>query len=265
MFSGSGPGLDSPLVVLTYNNGGGRRLQASLAAHPALACTAGTGILPACEYLCAAWRRAERRPPSSPLTPPAARAVGSSVGQMISVIIIREGKPRWCETAAVGPPAAASFLAVVPKALFICLHRSFPGVAAAAFAGGRLSLAGAAYSPYSTAYPGNPLAALAAWWAGRTEGYLDFEDAHPASCLRVLYEDLPAAPGLIDAGLLEFASLEPPATPVPWLLTASGNTRVTSLSGDPAQLPELPLTGLPAPLLARVNDLHARLGRPPLA
>ena len=73
------PGTDGaarsgPVIVLTYAQAGGGRLQSLLSAHAALACTTGTGLLAACDQAAAAWRQAEGRRQGS-LSPLAAASV----------------------------------------------------------------------------------------------------------------------------------------------------------------------------------------------
>jgi hypothetical protein len=149
-----------------------------------LAGTAGTGLLPLCEQAIATWRSADGSPPGQPsaLATAATRAMATSV---ITAILAREGKRRWCEVAAANPQAAETFL---------CLHRACAGVVRAALDASPWGITDPVFTPFIAKYPASTAAALAASWVTATAVMLDFERAHPQVCLRVRFEDLADAP-----------------------------------------------------------------------
>jgi hypothetical protein len=254
----------APLIVLTYAHAGGARLQSLLSAHPDLACTDGIGLLAACDQAAAAWRQADGRP-QAPMSPLAAASVRALATAMISAVVARTGKRRWCETAAAERSAAETFLTLFPDTRFICLHRACPDVIFATLAASRWGLASPGYAAYTAAHPASTVAALAAWWADRARPVLNFEHAHPEACLRVRYEDLASDPAHTERGILKFIGLD---GRVPWLPAPPDAADVGSRELSPADAPgcgaDLPVAQIPPVSLAQVNALHARLGYLPL-
>lgn len=251
----------APVIVLTYPHAGGARLQALLSMHPALACTTGTGLLAACDHAAVAWRQIDGRP-RAPMSQLAVSSVRGLATTMMMAVMARTGKRRWCETAAAERSAAETFLTLFPGTRFVCLHRSCPGVIVATLSASRWGLAGAGYAAYTAAHPASTVAAMAGWWADHASAVVAFEEAHPESCLRVRYEDLTAEPGQSERDILEFLDLDAWG---PWLpeLAAEDGKKIAA-DNISADREDLPVGQIPAPLLAQINDLHARLGYPQL-
>ena len=180
---------DAPVIVLGSPYAGAAGLRALLARQPDLACTSGTGLLPLCEQAMTTWRIADGRAagPPSRLAVTTTRALAASV---ITSVLAREGKRRWCEMAAANPPAAETFLMLYPGTRFLCLHRACPGVVRAALDASPWGIADPVFAPFTLAYPASTLAALTAYWVTYTRTVLAFEAAHPQACLRVRFEDL---------------------------------------------------------------------------
>ena len=261
---------DAPqIVVLTYGHAGGVRLQQLLATDDSLTCTSGTGLLAACEQAAAMWRQAEGRPEGR-LSSLGAVSVRSMAMALISSLLSRTGRGRWCETAAAEPAAAETFLGLFPGTRFVCLHRSCPDVIYSTLAASPWGVGGPQFAPYISAYPASTLAALTAWWIGHVAPLLAFEQANPDACLRLRYEDFVADEGARN-DLWKFLGLGPEAPPLPSAV-ASRPADVRPLLGDIAALPpeqpgcgkDFPVDQVPAELLAHVNDLHATLGYPRL-
>jgi protein-tyrosine sulfotransferase len=262
--STDGAARPGPVIVLTYGHAGGGRLQSALSGHPALACTTGTGLLAACDQAAAAWRQAEGRR-QGPLSQLAAASVRALAAGVMTSVVVRAGKRRWCETAAAERSAAETFLALFPAARFVCLHRACPDVIYATLQASPWGLAGPAFAAYTTAHPGSTVAALAAWWTGHAGPMLAFEQDHPQACLRVRYEDLVADPAAAERDILAFLDLD---AHVPEQPEFSGDDSLDPAGLTGADAPgcgaDLPVGQLPPLLLAQVNNLHARLGYPPL-
>lgn len=249
-----GGGPCAPLVILTYAHAGAELLTHRLSASRSLACTAGTGVLPLCHDALSAWRRAEGR--DGPASPLAVKSVRALVTSMITVIQASGGGSRWCETAFTGDAVAQSFLQVFPEAQFLCLHRSLPEIYREATHAYPWGLSTSPFWRYSAANPGNNVATVAAYWAARTEALLEFEAQNPGSCQRIRYEDVsadrPRHLGVILARLGVDASDLGGGR-------GSSESQVADLSGSGAGA-QLPEEWMPLPLLAKVRDLHAKLG-----
>ncbi len=246
----SGP-RSAPVVIWTYAHAGAGQLTRLLAADTGLACTSGTGLLPLCHTAAATWQRVEQqdRAPSAL----ALRSIRSMVSVMATVLLSSTGAARWCEAALASRAAAETFLRVFPEAKFLCLHRRLEGVLAESLQVYPWGLSGSPFWPYSDSYPGNNAAAVTAYWGDRTQELLDFEDAHPASCVRVRIEDLTAEPD--DQARRIFARLG--------LRTPGGLDRgPLSKTGPQAAggRPALPALQLPPLLYAKASKLHADLG-----
>jgi hypothetical protein len=261
----SGPGQVAPVIILGYPRSGAAQVLSLLSDSTTLACTSGTGLLPLCEQAAAVWRRAEDKDADSgQISALAAASIRAMAGAMVTQILARVGRNRWCEFAVAADEAAVTFLRLYPAARFVCVHRCFSDVARAAIQASPWGLAGPAYAPFLAVYPGNMLAALATWWAVRTSALLAFEHDHPRECLRIRYEDLAADQSATVSAMVSFLGITGTANQAvlhPGDLPAAGTTEEPAGSG-----PELaiPVGLLPPALLAQVNDLLERLGYPPL-
>lgn len=250
-----------PVIALTYAHAGALELQARMALHPQLACTAGTGLLTLCHQAAATWRRIDGRGPGAPMTQLAASSVRRLAVPMMIAGMAGTGARRFYETAADPPEAAGTFVTLFPATKVLCVHRSCPAVIRAALAASPWGLVGPAFAPYLRAYPGSTFAALLAWWIGHTAGLLAFERAYPEACLRVRREDLAASPaGTLD-GIRQFVGLEPPP---PWLAPPPPPPGSHAASEDQAGVTAgFPFDQAPAMLRDRAAALHAELGYPP--
>jgi Sulfotransferase family len=183
------PASKAPVVVLALAYSGASTLRAMLDGHPALACTSGTGLLPLCEQAMATWRNADARPTGLPsaLARSSTRALAATV---ITSILAREGKPRWCEVAVANPEAAEAFLQLYPETQFLCMYRACPGVIRAALDASPWGITDPVFAPFVRAHPVSTVAGLTAYWVMHTRSLLAFEHAHPRACLRVRFEDL---------------------------------------------------------------------------
>lgn len=255
----------APVIVLATAYSGTARLRPLLDRVPDLAFTSATGILPLCDQALATWRSADGRAGQAPsaLAVSSTRALASVI---ISAVLTREGKRRWCETSTAMPEAAEAFLRLYPAARFVCLHRSCAGVIRAALDASRWGLADPALAPFTRAHPASTAAALAAYWSAHTGSLLAFEQAHPRAVLRVRFEDLAAGEPDIAREVTSFLSTAGPGDDAPGSDNAWPQPWIT---GDEADHPAAPETGPPAGLippavLTRVNDLLRKLGYPAL-
>jgi Sulfotransferase family len=262
-----------PVIVLTYPYGGVWRLRALLETQPDLACTTGTSLLPLCEHAAAAWRSADGRD-SGPLPRLAAVSIRALAASIITTVLARHGKHRWCEIATAPPATAETFLSLYPETTAITLHRAFPDVAYAALHASPWGLSDATFAPFTAAYSGSTAAALAAYWAARTASLLAFEQAHPGQCHRLRYEDLthsqpPDLPAIL--GLDRPAGLPQDSRDLDLAAGPLSAADADSTPEDPNRqapgegpVPPVPAELIPAPLLAQLNELAAQLGYPPV-
>jgi hypothetical protein len=248
----------APIIVLTYAHSGTEQLRSLLARHQDLACTSGTGILPLCDQTAATWRSAEGRG-RAPLSALATTSTRSLAAAIITTLLAREGKRRWCEVSTTAPGAAETFLRLFPGTRILCLHRSCPGVIHAALRASSWGLAGSLYTPFISAHPVSTVAALTSYWVAHTAPLIAFEQSHPEACQRVRYEDLAAGP---HAGLLAFLGLDNTQPGSPGSAATDGAD-----SRSPADDPDapIPVEQIPLALLAQANDLLQQLGYPPMA
>lgn len=246
----------SPVIVLTYPHAGAELLAEGLGASRTLAVTSATGILPLCHDAIAAWQEVDARvgPPSSL----AIKSVRTLAATMMAAIQVRAGAPRWCETSYSGPAAATAFLRVVPGTTFLCLHRDLDGVFADALQAYPWGFGGTPIWSYAAEDPGNNVATIVAYWIDRTQALLEFEKAHPESCVRVRYEDLAEDPECTITATLKTigvtaGDLHVHRQPV------SGRDAVSQAGTGP----QLPHDRIPPRLEDRIRELRAELGHVP--
>jgi hypothetical protein len=249
---------NGPVIVLSYRLSGASFVQRALSAGTDLVCTQSTGIIATCGTVAETWQRLENR--GRRLSPLAAASVRELVNaQLITVLSAGTGS-RWCELAIASPDVAASFGEVIPAARFVCVHRSSTSVIRAGVQAGLWGLGGQIPTSYVMSYPGNSVAALAAYWAESTQALLAFEADHPQVSHRIRYEDVVADPDDALAAVKASLALRPGRA------GHSGFPDPGSPALDaPAAAPEVPVEKIPAPLRAAVDRLHAELGYPPMA
>lgn len=261
--AGRAAGVDqtsrAPVIVLAPPYSGAGTLRSLLVAHPDLACTTGTGVLPLCDHAMATWRNADSRPsgPPSALACAATRALAASI---ITAILAREGKPRWCEIAAASPQAAEAFLRLYPDTRFLCLHRTCQGVIRAVLDSSPWGITDPVLAPFTIKYPVSTVASLTAYWVTTTAPLLAFEREHPGSCLRVRFEDL-AQGQQANEEITSFLGLAAAVGQPRY----GGHDQPLPESPETEPAADLPVSLIPPALLKQANDLLQQLGYPVLA
>lgn len=235
----------APVVVLSYTGTGADALRPALSASGELACTSGTGIVPLCHQAMASWQAVDGSAGGQP-SPLAAASVKALCSGLMTVILARDGRRRWCEFCAAPPTVARSFLRLYPQTRFLLVHRRVEAVTRSILDDNRWGLASAEFSPFVAAYPASTVAALASYWAARAASLIEFELAHGASCHRVRIEDLTTDPVAAERDIGEFLGLSMP-------MPATGRERQPDRT-------EFPLGQIPPPQLARLDELHEALG-----
>jgi Sulfotransferase family len=241
-----------PVVILSYPYAGVERLVDTVSGSPSVFCTQGTGLLPLCHTAASTWQNLEQRG-----TGPSAlaiRSIRSLVNTMATAVQSGSGGSRWCEIAYAGTSAAETFLRIFPEAAFLCLHRNLAGVFAEGTAAHPWGLGASPFWAFAGPHPGNNVATIASFWAACTEPLLDFETAHPQSCLRVRWEDLDTDPGGQASKIFGHLGIETPRpmAPDPFPPTRPGTGAAEAAAAIPPE-------NLPPPLLAKVTGLHTRL------
>lgn len=250
---------EAPVVVLTYPYAGAERLESLLRSHPALACTSSTGILPLCARAAATWRAVEGSRADIGLSSLAITSTRVLTNAVITSILARTGRRRWCEFATAPPSMAEAFLQIYPRTRFLCLHRANADVIQAALQANPWGLEGPEFAPHTNLYPERKAAALTAYWATRSEALIQFEEDHSDACRRLRYEDL--ANGLRDADLPTFLGIEQPDHNLTVREVASN----ISQNHPSSRHPPFPANQVPLPLLAKAQELATNLGYPLLA
>jgi hypothetical protein len=257
--AGRGGAENGPVIILSYGYSGADRVQQAIAAGGDLACTSGTGIIPLCAAAAETWRRVDGRDAGA-LSPLAAASIRGLAAAQMTAILAAAGKTRWCELATASPSAAESFLQVFPQAIFLCVHRSCPAVVRAAVQANPWGLHGRGVTPYLLAYPGNSVAALAAYWADSAEQLIAFEEANRESTQRVRYEDMTAHP---DQALTPVRTALRLSSAGPGAVLPDPPGQPDPDSSPPTAEAAVPAGMIPGPLRQRVGCLHAKLGYPP--
>jgi hypothetical protein len=254
--AGSAGPSRGPVVVLSYAFAGADLLTEALSVSRSLACTSGTGLIPVCHAALAAWQQADDR--AGPPSALAITSVRALAGAMMAAIQARTGAARWCETALAQPAAADSFLRVFPSAAFVCVHRDLPGVLADGLAACPWGLGGSPFWRHSARYPGNSVAAIAAWWQAAARSLLDFEARHPSSCTRVHREVIVADPAAAAARITSRLRLDAGDTSVARARTgpAAADHDGPASQPHPAAYRQL----IPPELLPAISRIQAELG-----
>lgn len=207
----------------------------------------------------AAWRSADGQDAGSPspLAVTATRALASSI---ITAVLAREGKRRWCEISVANTQAAETFLRLYPRTRFLCLYRACPDLIRTALDASPWGIADPVFVPFTRSYPASTVAALAAYWLARTQDLLTFEHAHPQECLRIRFEDLTAADHETAERVTLFLGISCLSNQV---LPATDNQGQAE-SSTPLRVADFPSDLIPPMLLAQANDLLRQLGYPDL-
>jgi hypothetical protein len=268
---------DDPVFVLCAGRSGSTLLRFLLDAHPDLACPPETKLPWLCAQLAAAWAVVEDAPP-----PAAADSKGAVVSDLVAAglrrsldpvmaaCLARQGKKRYCDKSLDGARQASLLCQVWPATRFLCLYRHPMDVIRSGIEASPWGLISYGFDSYVASPPDNNVAALARYWLGVTTTILAAEDQFEDRCLPVRYEDLVAdpeaealrifkfigvdpVPGIADLCLSQESQVFGPADYKIWTtsrIRANSSGRGWSV---PARL-------IPAPLLARVNELADTLG-----
>ena len=283
---GSGPGRagDDPVFVLCAGRSGSTLLRFVLDAHPDLACPPETRLPWLARQLATAWTVIEDACPTgqsangdsadAAISAPVAEGLRRSLDPMMTSYLRRRGKRRYCDKSLGAAQHAGLLVRIWPDVRFICLYRHPMDVIASGIEASPWGLTSYGFEPYIGSPPDNNVAALARYWLDYTTSIVAAEERFTDRCLPIRYEDLVTDPDGQIARILEFIG----AAPAPGIVARSfgpehqrfgpgdykiWNTgRVTADSVGRGWT--MPAGKIPAPLLARVNELADVLGYLPV-
>jgi hypothetical protein len=248
-----------------------------LDAHPDLACPPETKLPWLCAQLAAAWAVVEDAPPPAAgdgkgavVSDLVAEGLRRSLDPVIAACLARQDKKRYCDKSLDSARQARLLCQVWPDTRFLCLYRHPMDFIRSGIEASPWGLISYGFDSYVASPPDNNVAALARYWLDVTTTVLAAEDRFEDRCLPVRYEDLVADPEGEAARIFKFIGVDP----VPG--TADSCLRKDSQVFGPADYKiwttsriradfvgrgwSVPARLIPAPLLARVNELADVLG-----
>jgi hypothetical protein len=268
---------DSPVFILTTSRSGSTLLRFLLDSHPDLACPPETGISAACAQLARSWDAldnadsGERRLPTDPvdLSPHAMQAIRAAVNDAFGEYLRRRGKGRWCDKSLDTYQFGELISQIYPEARFIVLTRHCMDVVASGVEACPWGVHRFGFDPFVAQYPGNSVAAVAAYWLSCTQANLAFAEKHPQSCHHVRYEDLVTAPEQVISAVFDFLGVDQvpgiaeacfrtphePDGPGDEKIWFTGAVHDDSIGRGTV----VPAGALPPPLRLQVNEILAKL------
>jgi hypothetical protein len=281
---GSDRAGDDPVFVLCAGRSGSTLLRFLLDAHPDLACPPETRLPWLARQLATAWTVIEDAGPTgqsangdsadAAISAPVAEGLRRSLDPMMTSYLRRRGKRRYCDKSLGAAQHAGLLLRIWPDARFICLYRHPMDVIASGIEASPWGLTSYGFEPYVGSPPDNNVAALARYWLDYTTSIVAAEERFTDRCLAVRYEDLVTDPDGRIARILEFIG----AAPAPGIVArcfgpehqrfGPGDYKIWNTGGVTADSVgrgwTMPAGKIPAPLLARINELADVLGYLPV-
>jgi protein-tyrosine sulfotransferase len=275
--NGAAPGRPDPLFVLCMGRSGSTLLRFLLDAHPDLACPPETNLPALCGQLAVVWSLIEGAPLSAergdapPRVPDAAIAgIRRMADEMTGSYLARRGKRQFCDKSLGSARFADLLVRIYPGAKFLCLYRHPMDVIRSGLDACPWGLNGYGFEQYSVGSPGNAVLALARYWLDNATPIAAVEEAHPARCHRVRYEDLVQNPEQVTQEIYAFIGVRP-APGVAQACFSRDRERfgpadhkiwaTSTINGDSVGRGESVPAGLiPPPIAAGINDLADKLG-----
>ena len=262
----------APILILCRDRSGSTLLRFIMDSHTMVCCPPELNIGPlskvlqhTIEFSLAASLTKDQRVAA------VAREIRKSIEAIMQRYAVTKGKQVWCEKSTTSMPFLELLATVFPDARYLCLHRNSMDVVHSTLEASRYE-----WIPTVWEYvrgKRNFAHAILEHWAAETEQQLAFEEAHPHLAFQIKYESIVTEPEQTLQAL--FAFLELPWEPK--LLDSVFEQSHDRGPGDPkirftkriekdtlGKGARVPLQAFGAPLIARVNLLHARLGYPPI-
>jgi Sulfotransferase family len=190
------------VFVLCAGRSGSTLLRYLLDSHPELACPAESLVGQVCRSVHQVWKEvAGTGPPSGPDGRALARGV---VDEVMRQYLAQRGKQVWCEKSLTSVPNLDDITATFPGARYVCLYRHAMDMIASGLEASRWGYGHFGFRSHVQRRPENVVAALAEYWADRTEQILELERAGRFATIRVTYEELVTSPRAALGTVLEF-------------------------------------------------------------
>ena len=266
----------APIIVLCYSRSGSTLLRYILNAHPELLCPPEMHLLITSARLVELYANALYSTTIPDMAGRRAKAltdVRASIHGLMGESCRLNGKSRWCEKSVSTIDYVGLATSLFPRAKYICLHRN-------AFDFQRSALDALQHNPDGSSFgfdsymgsaaPDNQHAVLN-YWCDKTRAILDFEQAHPDGCIRLLYEDLVLDPVHVLSGLFAFLGLDWDAGMLDRVFSADhgdgpGDWKIRStkqISADSVgRYGPANFEGLAGELIHRISQLHRELAHP---
>lgn len=205
--------------------------------------------------------------------------VRRTLAQVLDEGVRAKGKRLWCDKTPRNYTFAWLLREILPEARFLCLHRHCLDVVASCLAVMRFG-AWPEFRDYFHESPMDHVRALITAWVEKTETILAFEEAFPASCLRVQYESLVKEPKAIVGGICGFLGVDDDPTLIDRTFVtphaqriARGDDKIRfsaaisrdSVGRGASDVPWARVVALPAALRERVDVSLAKVGYAPLS
>jgi Sulfotransferase family len=259
------------IFVLCAGRSGSTLLRYLLDSHPALACPAESFLGQLCRSVHRVWADiAGAGPPAGADGRSLARDL---VSEIMRQYLAQRGKQVWCEKSLTSVLNLPDITAAFPGAGYVCLYRHAMDVIASGIEASRWGYGHFGFRPHVEQRPENVVAALAEYWADRTQRILELERAGSVATLRITYEDLVTDTRGTLTSVLHFAGVRCDEALVDDLVSGAlagvhskglqdykvgftSAVHTDSLGSGRA----VPLRVLDRPLRERVNELLAELG-----
>ena len=211
---------------------------------------------------------ADARPEGS-LTAPGRAWIRRTVLAVIEEYCNRHGKRLYCDKSLDSGHHLALVRDLFPELRAVLVFRHVMDTIASGIEASPWGFSAYGYGPYTQAWPGNSVAALANYWLDHVDRALRWEKEHPDACHRVRYEDLVLAPEATMTGIQEFLgvrtdlsvlsrafSREPARGPGDYKVEHTTAVHGASIGKGK----RVPISMLPPPLLDAVQEKLQRLG-----
>ena len=266
---------DNPIFVLCAARTGSTLLRYILDSHPDIACPPETNLT----VLISALHFSYHATTSSPIASEESDAHEMSraiINRLFLRILRASGKSVWADKSLPNVEHASLLLRLYPNARFLCLYRECKDTVLSGIEACPWGYGGYGYAPYVQTSGSNHVAALAAYWADRTEAELLFEEEHPASSYRIRYEDLIASPNETIETMYSFlaADWSPEFAHESFILGrphthGAGDHNAPFLQAfDSSAIGRgwhIPIEMMPDLLQKRIDNIHEKLNYPALA
>jgi hypothetical protein len=265
----------NPVFILTGSRSGSTLLRFILDTHPELSCPPETGL----GSLCATIARAasvldgsamKEAVDNQLLTPAAEKVLRATVEHIFQSLLSDTDVRRWCDKSLDNINHVDLLSQVWPEAQYICLVRHCMDVVASAVEACPWGLTGFGFDQYVSHYPGNSVAAVAAYWLQTTSNILEFSKRHDRQCLVLRYEDLVSSPEevirqiCIFLGVREVPGIADRCLKVPHSTTGPSDEKIwftRQIHNDSVgRGVTVPVTGLPPMMVDAINEVCNELG-----